>query len=195
MEENKKYDQKLYKQRRRSPAEIYEYFRRKLSEAVEAGLLILLDPTADPAFDTAAANSGNYIFARKFEYERDIDDFVRASKQSLKLLETMEADIEKSRKIFSIKNKIKDHVKKVEDEMLSCEEALPPKLTNILKIFSTRFGPYERGSLEYCTFSEEDDKMEKDGALKVIRNCREELKSFIQDPLSWKYDWMRQLQQ
>ena len=40
----------------------------------------------------------------------EVDDFVRASKKSLKLLDSMEADIKKTRRKKIVKKKFKDHV-------------------------------------------------------------------------------------
>ena len=101
----------------------------------------------------------------------EVDDFVRASKKSLKLLDSMEADIKKTRKKENIKKKFKDHVDKVKEEMYSCDVALPSHLTFILNVIMGDF-LWQKNHVD-----------EKEDELEAIDSSRKEFKSFLNDPV------------
>ena len=111
----------------------------------------------------------------------DVDEFVRASKNSLKLLDSMETDFKRSRKIEVMKKKFKDHKNKIDKEVYSsgerCEEAVPPQLADIVQVW-----------MDDWKFDSSNDKDYKENVYAVIKKCREEFNKFLSDPVKFT-DW------
>ena len=108
-------------------------------------------------------------------------ELVKASENSLKLLDTMEAEIKKSRKssLECLKKKFKDHKEKIEKEVYSCEGIPPPHLTCILNVWmcdqTTLSGMIKKfeGFVDY-----------KENVLEKIKKSKEEFNKFLNDPVT-----------
>ena len=108
-------------------------------------------------------------------------ELVKASVNSLKLLDTMEADIKKSRKssLESLKKKFKDHSDKIEKEVYSCKGIPPPHLTLILNVWMD-----DRTDLSGMIKEFEGFMEYKENALEKITKSREEFNKFVNDPVT-----------
>ena len=108
-------------------------------------------------------------------------ELVKASENSLRLLDTMEADIKKSRKssLESLKKKFKDHKDKIEKTVYSCKGIPPPHLTCILNVWmcdgTTLSGMIKKfeGFVDY-----------KENVLEKITKSKEEFNKFLNDPVT-----------
>ena len=108
-------------------------------------------------------------------------ELVKASENSLRLLDTMEADIKKSRKssLESLKKKFKDHKDKIEKTVYSCKGIPPPHLTCILNVWmcdgTTLSGMIKKfeGFVDY-----------KENVLEKITKSKEEFNKFLKDPVT-----------
>ena len=99
----------------------------------------------------------------------EIESFVRYSKNSLKLLDDMEADVKKSRKTDCMRKKFKIHREKLDKERMDTAiGADPPHLTWIHNVL----------------LSEINDERNKEEALKLINQARERFEDFIFDPVT-----------
>ena len=99
----------------------------------------------------------------------EIESFVRYSKNSLKLLDDMEADVKKSRKTDCMRKKFKIHREKLDKERMDTAiGADPPHLTWIHNVL----------------LSEINDERNKEEALKLINQARELFDDYIKDPVT-----------
>ena len=108
-----------------------------------------------------------------------IDVFVKYSKKTLKHLDTMEADIKKSRKTDCIRKKFKMHSNQMKEDMYSYDLMMPPDLTFIHNVL---FSDFNRGHYEQDGGKEE--------ALMVINKCRENFECFLKDPVDRSQGWI-----
>ena len=65
-----------------------------------------------------------------------IDVFVKYSKKTLKHLDTMEADIKKSRKTDCMRKKFKMHSNQMKEDMYSYDLMMPPDITFVHNMYS-----------------------------------------------------------
>ena len=108
-----------------------------------------------------------------------IDVFVKYSKKTLKHLDTMEADIKKSRKTDCMRKKFKMHSNQMKEDMYSYDLMMPPDLTFIHNVL---FSDFNRGHYEQDGGKEE--------ALMVINKCRENFECFLKDPVDRSQGWI-----
>ena len=104
----------------------------------------------------------------------DVDAFVKFSKKSVKLLNSMETDLKKSRKVETMKKKFKNHKAKIEVEAYSsiCKTGLPPHLGDILNCW-----------MDDSPRPDMTDKEYRENIDVVMKKCRKEFYSFLSDPV------------
>ena len=89
----------------------------------------------------------------------------------------METDFKRSRKIELMKKKFKDHKNKIDKEVYSCKECVPPQLADIVQVW-----------MDDWKFKSSNDKEYKENVLAVMKKCREEFNKFLSDPVKFT-DW------
>ena len=101
--------------------------------------------------------------------EEEIESYVKYSKNSLKILDDMEADVKKSRKTDCMRKKFKIYREKLEKERMDTAiGADPPYLTWIHNV----------------VLYEIDEDKDKEQALILINQAREQFELFIKDPVN-----------